>query len=64
MYINFKGKSANLYSNTKQIIRQFRAAADIVNAQVQGDGQNAVIALTLKNGKTILYKSDGTILRR
>ncbi len=64
MYVNFKGKSASLYSSSKQIIRQFRMAADIVNAQVQGDGENAVIALTMKNGKTILYNSNGTILRR
>lgn len=64
MYINFKGKSAVLYNDVKTVIRRFRASADIVNAQVQGDGENAVIALTMKNGKTLLYKSNGTIIRR
>lgn len=64
MYVNFKGKSAQLYTDTKQIVRRFRTSADIVNAQVHGAGDTAVIALTMKNGKTIMYKSDGTILRR
>jgi len=64
MYINFKGKTAQLYTDTKQLVRRFRASADIVNAQVQGAGDTAVVALTMKNGKTVLYKSDGTLLRR
>lgn len=64
MYVNFKGKNAKLYTDTKQIVRQFNVAADIVNAQVSGDGENAVVALTMKNGKTVLYKSNGTIVRR
>lgn len=63
MYINFKGRSAKLYNDNKQIVRQFRVAADIVNAQVSGAGENAVVALTMKNGKTVLYKSNGTIIR-
>jgi len=37
---------------------------DIVNAQVQGSGDDAVVALTMKNGKTYLYKSNGTLIRR
>lgn len=64
MYVNFKGKSATLYDNYKTVIRRFRAQADIVNAQVSGAGKDAIIALTMKNGKTVLYKSDGTIVRR
>lgn len=64
MYVNFKGKTAQLYTDTKQLVRRFRASSDIVNAQVQGAGDTAVVALTMKNGKTVLYKSDGTLLRR
>lgn len=64
MYVNFKGKAAQLYHNNKQIIRQFRVAAEIVNAQIQGSGQNAIIAITMKNGKTVLYKANGQIVRR
>ena len=64
MYVNFKGKTAKLYKDNKQIVRQFKVQSDIVNAQVSGAGENAVVALTMKNGKTVLYKSDGTIMRR
>ena len=32
MYVSFKGKTADLYNNSKQIIRRFRAVTDIVNA--------------------------------
>lgn len=38
MYVNFKGRSAYLYQNDAVMVRQFRSAADIVNAQVSGDG--------------------------
>lgn len=64
MYITFKNRQASLYNDTKQIVRQFRTSSDIVNAQVSGSDKNAVIALTMKNGKTVLYRSDGTIIRR
>lgn len=64
MYMTFKNKQASLYTDTKQIIRQFRTNCDIVNAQVSGSGKNAIVALTMKNGKTILYRSDGTVIRR
>lgn len=63
MYVNFRGKQAYLYKNDATIVRQFRASADIVNAQVSGDGENAVVALTQVDGKTLLYKSNGSIIR-
>jgi hypothetical protein len=62
-YVSFKGRDAKLYKNNRQIVRQFRVAADIVNAQIQGAGDNAVVAITMKNGKTVLYKSNGTVIR-
>lgn len=63
--MTFKGRRACLYSDTKEIIRHFNVNADIVNAQITGNSsKDVVIALTMKNGKTILYKSDGTIIRR
>lgn len=63
MYVNFKGRSAYLYKEDASIIRQFRVAADIVNAQVSGAGENAVVALTTVDGKTFLYRSNGSIIR-
>lgn len=64
MYVNFKGKDAKLYKANKQMVRQFRMQAEIVNAQVSGAGENAIVAITMKNGKTILYKSNGQVIRR
>lgn len=63
MYVNFKGRSAYLYKDDASIVRQFRASADICNAQVSGDGNNAVVAITSVDGKTILYRADGTTVR-
>lgn len=62
--MTFKGKRAELYSDTKQIIRHFRTKTDIVNAQVHGSGDDSIIALTCKDGKTYLYKSNGQVVRR
>jgi len=31
MYATFKGKTCDLFNDTKQIIRRFRVANDIVN---------------------------------
>ena len=64
MYATFKGKTCDLFNDTKQIIRRFRVANDIVNVQVQGTGKNATVAITMKNGKTWLYKATGQIVRR
>lgn len=64
MYVNFKGKIADLYSNSKQIIRRFRTASEIVNAQVQDAGKDTFVAITTKDGKTLLYKSNGQLVRR
>lgn len=63
MFITFKGKIADLYTDNKQIIRRFKVQHDITNAQINGTGQNALISLTMKNGKTILYKATGQIYR-
>lgn len=63
-YVNFKGKKADLYNQNKQLIRRFTTTAEIVNAQVTGAGKDSIIALTMKNGQTILYKSNGQVIRK
>jgi len=63
-YTNFKGKACDLYNDTKQIIRRFRVSDEIVNAQVTGSGNNAKVAITMRNGKTVVYKANGQMLRR
>ena len=64
MYANFKGRQVELYNDTKQIVRRFTVSANVVNAQVSGSGTNAVIAITMQNGKTVLYRSNGQLIRR
>lgn len=64
MYAAFKGKTCDIYNDTKQIVRRIRVANDIVSVQVQGTGKNATIAISMKNGKTWLYKATGQIIRR
>lgn len=64
MYANFKGKLVDLYSDTKAIIRRIRVSNDVVAVQVNGSGQNATISITMKNGKTLLYKANGQLLRK
>jgi hypothetical protein len=63
MFITFTGKKCSLYNDNKQIVRQFNVSNDIVNAQVSGFGNEATVAITMKNGKTILYKATGQIIR-
>ena len=62
--VSFKGSNIDLFDYTGKIIRRFKATAEVVNAQVSGYGKNATIAVTMKNGKFIIYRADGTIVRR
>lgn len=63
-YATFKNKRVDLYNMDKSIIRRFNMRADVVNAQVTGFGQDALVAITMVNGKTEVYKSNGTLVRR
>lgn len=64
MFVNFKGNCADLYTDTKQIIRRFHVSNEIVNVAISGNGNDATIAITMKNGKTIVYKANGQIVRK
>lgn len=64
LYLNFKGKTAQLFNQNKKLIRKFTVQSEITNAQVSGTGLDAIVAITMKNGKTILYKSTGQIIRK
>lgn len=59
MFANWKNKTVMLYNDYGKIIRQFTVQADVVDAVVSGSGKDATIAITTKNGKTVLYKSNG-----
>ena len=61
--IEFKGKKCKIFNDNKQILRQITVSNEIVNAQVVGSGNSAIISITMKNGKCVLYKGTGQIIR-
>lgn len=63
-FTTFKNKRVDLYNDNKQLIRRFNMKANVVNAQVQGSGTECYVAITMSNGKTELYKSNGQLLRK
>lgn len=62
--VGFKGRDVNLFDHNGKIIRRFRARAEVVNAQITHSNQDTVVAITTKDGKFELYKSNGTVIRR
>ena len=65
MYVTFKNKakSVNLYNDNGQIIRRVTAKGGVINAIINGAGKDATIAITTVDGKTVLYKSTGQMIR-
>jgi len=64
MYTSISGKNVSLYKDNGCIIRRFMAKAEVVSAVVSGSGKEATVAISMKNGKTDLYRADGTVIRR
>lgn len=62
--VSFKGKQVDMFDYTGRFIRRFIARADVVNAVVNGSGQDSTVAITTKDGKFEIYKSNGTVVRR
>ena len=63
-YAEFSGKTCNLLNIEKKIIRRFIMQSEIVNAQVTGAGQDAIVAIVCKDGHAYVYSSDGRQIRR
>ena len=63
-YAEFDRKTVNLRNLEKRLIRKFVMDADVVNAQVQGYGDDAKVAIVMKNGKTYVYSASGRLIRR
>lgn len=63
-YATFKGKKVDLYTYDKRLIRRFNMKADVVNAQIQNAGNDTYVAIVTKDGKSYLYKSNGTLVRQ
>lgn len=63
-YAEFIGKTCNLRNLEKKIIRRFIMQSDIVNAQVSGAGDDAIVAIVCKDGHSYVYSSDGRLIRK
>ena len=62
--VSFKGKQVDMYDYTGKFVRRFNARAEVVNAVINGSGQNSTVAITTKDGRFEIYKSNGTVIRR
>jgi hypothetical protein len=63
-YAEFMGKTCNLRNLEKKIVRRFIMQSDIVNAQVSGAGDDAIVAIVCKDGHSYVYSSDGRLIRK
>jgi len=63
-YAEFMGKTCNLRNLEKKIVRRFIMQFDIVNAQVSGAGDDAIVAIVCKDGHSYVYSSDGRLIRK
>jgi len=64
MIVGYKGKEVSLFDEDGKLIRKFKARADVVNAQINNPHDNPTVAITTKDGKFELYKSNGMLIRR
>lgn len=62
--VAFKGKEVSIFFQDGSLLRRFKAKAEIVTAQITKSNTNPVVALTTKDGKFELYRTDGTLIRR
>lgn len=63
-YASFNGRHVSIYDYNRRLIRKYLMQADVVNAQVQGSGDNAMVAIVCKDGKSYLYSSSGRLIRK
>ena len=63
--IQFDSRQATLYRTSGCFVRRFtpRGSANIVQATVSGEGEDAMVTLNYDNGRADVYYSNGTICR-
>ena len=62
--VSFKGKQVDLFDYTGKFVRRFHTRAEVVNAVVNGSGKDSTVAITMKDGRFEIYKSNGAVIRR
>lgn len=65
MYCEFSGRNVTLREvKGRVMVRRFLMRDNVIQAVVQGDGANALVAITMANGRTDIYSWTGSLVRR
>ena len=64
MLAEWSGHIVKVYRQDRIILREIRAAHDVVGVQCSGEVGNGYIAITMVNGKTDVYHDNGSIYRK
>ena len=59
-YATTDGRTVKVFRENGQIIRQFRPGRMVMGVQVNDSG----VAIMLDDGQTILYRLDGSVIRK
>ena len=62
--VSFKGRQVDVFDYSGKFVRRFNARAEVVNAVVNGSGKDSTVAITTKDGRFEIYRSDGSVIRR
>lgn len=63
MYCEWFDKTTKLYFNNHQLLRIYHTRKPVQCASVSGEGNSALVSITMNNGHTSVYKGDGTLIR-
>ena len=65
LYAEWDHKNVTIRDQWKTTVRRIRARKNVIGVQCSGDDTNdAMIAITLENGKTDLYRASGQLVRQ
>ena len=59
-YATVDGRTVKVYRENGQIVRQFRPGRMVMGVQVSDAG----VSIMLDNGRTVIYRFDGSIIRQ
>ena len=62
--VSFSGRQVDVFDYAGKFVRRFNARAEVVNAVVNGSGKDSTVAITTKDGRFEVYRSDGSVIRR
>lgn len=63
MFCEWAGKTTKLYRDNRQLWRVFNTSSNVQCAYVSGEDNEARVSITLANGRTLLYRGNGQLLR-